>query len=775
MLLYVLAPCIVAIPCPRAWLDLLAPNVVQEVDATRFAVGLAEASWIPLSLDPASSHERIAYGVAVGAAFLSARLLVGATGGTGLLRFVAVSSVGVAAAHLGHSLLHPHAVFGLYVPSAGAATGPLLNPNNLAGYMALGVPLCMGLGLRAGRLERWVWWFLAGVVAATGLLAGSRAGAAAILFGPLAFATIRAVRRRRTNTRTSTLAAARGPGLATRATVSFAEAAALVVMVGAIGYGLAELAGDDFVDTNYRDLSKLDLLRAEATALWSSSRTFWFGVGRGGFWSWFAGHYTGPGRVLFAECLPLQHAVELGVPLTLACGVLLILRLKASFWRLHSDVHLGAFVGWLALFLQNFVDYSLELTGIAVSAAVCLAAALPPARFESVGAARNWRESPAISSKLAWTFTGISFLALATTGHSAWRFDALRLERRLSSQLGGPEPASTWQALQRACAAHPADPTFLTLASAHAVLTGSTRAQPLLNRALALAPGWSGPHLWAAYWFLVHERPVQANVELALASETAPREAIETLCSWLKRSPDARLVLDVAPAGGEARKVVLAEAARCLAHAPAEAEVVDDALLAISPADQDALARRARRQLEAGNPENAIALAQELQRIAPRRLAAYSIESDALHKLGRGMEALQVLLRGEPQVDDRRGLLMSLAWTYTALSNAEGMRSTVDQLRLHAGGHPTYLIASASLLGQCEAALGNDARALKALREAISLGAGDEVLALFANVAVRLGQVDIARDAYGQLCGAAPERASFCQARDSLNRRLNGL
>jgi Flp pilus assembly protein TadD len=752
---------------PASWVARLAPDVARAAADAAASVGATLPGWLPLSIDPGGSEERLVFIAAVGATFVGVRLLVLSGRSTPFLVAVATSTVSVAISYLVHRMLGASAVYGLYRPSFTAPFGPILNPNNLAGFMALGLPLCAGLGLRADPARRWLWWFAGAVVASVGLLTGSRAGNVALAIGPLSLGALYYARggaiERRQKRRRPPPADTVAPAAKRRLLEGVGVATALVI----VGFALARVASDNFVDTNYQDWSKVDFLRSELAVLFDEPLRPWLGVGRGGFSVAFAQHFPGNAKALFAECLPLQLAIEFGLPLTILLIAISIARVAPAFWSWRSPAHLGGLIGLGALLLQNLLDFGLELSGIAVPAAACLAAALP--RFRP----RRGLPLPALNLRAAGLVTVvICGLATLGVGYQAARDDRLQLERRLSHLAKNKQSEDFWRTMTVATLAHPADPTFATLAAGVAVLERKRNAGALLNRAMLLAPSWGRPHLWAAHWLYLQGHADQAVSEFALAAETESIEVVIALCAWLGSAPSAELVFTIAPTSGPARAYVLNGGARCLGHAPAEAARLDEALLADDPGHVEARTRRVRLLLTQGAAEEALLLARDLRKDSPSTAEVYIVAADAELSLGNSQKAIDLLEEGAARAEDRSRVLTRLAWVETAGGSAEGMRHAIDQLRMAAGSDVNRQRAAALLLGQYESALGNNARALKALREAVDLGAGAEALAPAAELAQRLGQLDFARETWDRLCRLQPNHPRYCEARNALMRNL---
>ncbi len=753
------------LPLPPWLAGMLAADAVANEHATAVGLGRDPPAWVAFSLDPGRTYERVVFSLAVLSAFTAARALRKLVSSTQLLVIVAVSITLLALSQLGHQLVGSTRVYGLYASYLPGSHGPIINPNNRAGFMALGFPLCLGLALHARGVMRAAWFLVASVVGATGWLAGSRGGVAVLVGGALLFTALHTLRNLFDGRRAGRTSK-EGPTLRRwRAGVgSVAWGGAML----AAGYGLAELANDDFLETNYGDLSKLELFGAELRMLRDCD--IWrllLGVGRGAFAASFTTAYGGEGRALYAESLPLQLAIELGVPLAVLLTFACIARISHRFLRSGTSAQLGALVGVIAIGLQNLVDFSLELSGIAVPTVVALAAALPSVRLSSTRIAAWCRVS--MASRAA-AVGGVAVLAIC--GPLAYRADILSAERALRGDLQEGRMEALWERLTPALRMHPAEASLASLAAAAAVQEHARNAPFWLNRAMALAPGWEGPHLYAARWFWSIGRRDQAVGELRLAAEAALHEAPIVLCQFLEQQPTADVALASAPDQQTARRVMLNAAAECLAAHPAQAARVDDAVLADDAEFAPALQRHARRSLYEHDWVEAARRAQRLRTLHPSSTQPYVIESEALRSQGDPAGAVRLLLSAPENVDDRRAILQALAFAQAETKDEKGMRTTVQRLRAEAAGDTRQLTNAMVLLGQCEASLGNKARAMRAVREAHQLGGGETNLAQAAHLATQLGQLDLALSAWTQLCNSGAAESYYCAQRDGLLKRV---
>src|SRR5204863_7059918 len=101
----------------------------------------------PLSLDPPSTRIEVLRGVAYILAFLAAiRIAHKKEGAVFLERLVVVAPLVVGIIAAIHVAVGAHEVFGFYKPHARDVTiiAPLMNVNQLAGYLALGACVAFG-------------------------------------------------------------------------------------------------------------------------------------------------------------------------------------------------------------------------------------------------------------------------------------------------------------------------------------------------------------------------------------------------------------------------------------------------------------------------------------------------------------------------------------------------------------------------------------------------------------------------------------------------------
>lgn len=294
---------------------------------------------------------------------------------------------------------------------------------------------------------------------------------------------------------------------------------------------------------------------------------FWtVGVGRGAFQSIFAAYRTGDEYVTvpYAASLPLQHAAEFGLPLTVllwSLGAALVRDLWRHRHRLGWSER-GTAAGLTAVLLHNLVDFGLELPGVSVPTVVGLAI---------VVARAHRREQP--RAEPVWRLARVSVLVAPGAAMAAGAAALLALS--VSRQLVSLDKARIRQALRRGDAAqaerlyvdavqrHPADAQVAVLGASAALLLGRPPEVVLrrTNRALELHPADAQAHRIAAWVLSRSGRPAQAALELRLAfargimaDETAISEAAallppHLLPDALPQHPDVQRRLAVRLAG----------------------------------------------------------------------------------------------------------------------------------------------------------------------------------------------------------------------------------
>lgn len=634
--------CAQAVPLPLGLVKYLSP-VTAETWAGALRPFREEITWGSLSLDPgASLREALKW-------FLYALVLwvaIRATrehGPRTVATVVFGSALVVAICTLAHGLAGAQKVFGYYEPTFEPArwqVGPLLNPNNLSGYLNLGA--FVGLGLAFAERGKDIRWLVgAGVALLLGvsLLSGSRAG---FVLVPVGFATFALVRRMESAIR-------RPPSASSRA-----ELATVLLAVGAAAcYGLLGANASTWANLSDTSMDKLRLVQWA----WPMFRDFpVFGTGRGAFESTFPayaavtasdGVYTSPENFL------AQWLCEWGAPVALVAA----LAYARCFWPRtgvpKGRLAAGAFAGVVLLLLQNLLDLGLEVPGVMLL--LCWALALIWVPREQKVATRRRRRARRlfrIAVVLGGLGTGLWILALyrarepLSSERSALREAAVAIE-------GKADAAQLTERLRATMRRHPAEPYFPRLGGLVAMSTASRDAMLWVSRAVERAPNDPRSHILAAEVLARRGILAQALFELRHAVELdadAAKPAGTLAAQWASRWEELRRA---APAGSVGA-VVLLEASRHISRDERwelrlqvlrEALKRDPGSLPVRLALLSELAW----QLDKGKcashapcAEEALRRAKDLEREQPQSAGPVILHAGILASLGRRPESLAI-------------------------------------------------------------------------------------------------------------------------------------
>ena len=585
---------------PWAALPLLLVLGWSAVQVLPLAGGLA------VSLDPPASGRDLASSAAALLAFCAAW----AVAGTRRRREVVlvafgVSGLCVAAVVLGAALL---GLGPLLEPRA-----PFVNPNHLAGFLALTAFPVLGLALRRHGQARLL-WLLAFVVVVAGLfLSLSRGGIGAFFGGVAVFLLLAAWRER--------------PDGEPPHPWRWVALAGLTAALGAVAY----LALEPVV----RELSSLRTARDDVKLeLW---RPAWAlvrerplsGIGRGSFATVFPALKTDPSAVTFThlENEWLQPLVDLGAPAgLLLIGTLALVWLAAARRRDLSSVEVGLLAGTAAVAAHNLVDFSLEFSGVGVPFMVALGLLT--------------RGNGSLRLRWGWLAGGAAaVLAVVVAGALFWRAhptdeEALAVARAPTAALAAAlaEEALRW---------HRADYVPAAAVGARMVLEGHCApAMPWLTRAMALNPTAPEPHQYAARCLAASGQGALARREYRLAVlYGSPGALVEAA----DRFQDVDELLQVAPDTGDG--LIGLGYLLLSRQRPADAALVfrralDDSL------DTRALVPLAGALLAAGELEEALELAQRRTREKPADPEGWRVASAVLLAEGYDDEARATLEQG---------------------------------------------------------------------------------------------------------------------------------
>jgi O-Antigen ligase len=491
------------IPLPLAWLGVVAPHSA-DVWSGLSALDGSQRVRASISLDPgASALEALRWGMY--AAVLAGALVARRERTTvWLAELLFLSALAVALITLLHGLVGAERIYGIYQPSFTVERfrrGPLLNSNNLSGYLNLGLGAAAGLWL-SGRTKLPHWLLGVGtlLVLSLDLASGSRGGLLALVLAAVVL----------------------GIWYARTASVSqtWRTSALVAGSLGVLGSALALLLGGNRL---IAELASGDVARKVAAWRWSLDlirENTWLGVGRGAFESAFGayrGRVSADWTAVFShpENIALQWVTEWGVVVgggALVVGAALLLRAFVRGSREALQVGLG--LGLVALVAQNLVDLSSEVPGVAVAMVVAAAAILD--RPQAPEAPPSLR--PMLVAGAGATLLVLLAFALGRQPVHLERDQLSQRYRALNVKDAAARTAFRAE-LAGAMSRHPAEAYFPLLGGLVANRGRDQNALRWLNRALELGPSNGTTHLALADTFRLKHAVGQAFLHLKLAVE----------------------------------------------------------------------------------------------------------------------------------------------------------------------------------------------------------------------------------------------------------------
>lgn len=700
-----------AVPLPGWLLHLLSPRAYE----VREMVGALEAS--PLSYEPASTIRESAqlalYAVIAHVAYERATRRRGFAFVTQSVVAAGIASVALAAVH---RLFGAERMLGI-LPSARPANRLLatfVNPNHAAGFMLLAALVSIGLAVSQRRRRERVRYLGAAIVTAVvSALSLSRGGLLALGLGFVLFLFLLVRKRneeledRRSN----------APAI-----VGVTVAVPMVWLAWRYTDLLREFTGREG-----------DPLGVEGKL--NAARDAWplilehpiFGIGRGAYASVYPAYKTATHQFTYThpENLVVQLLSDWGVPFgLLAIGALItlvVIRIRGA----KNAAILGAMVGVAALALQNLVDFSLEIPGVALPVAALLGAA-------GVGIVKEYRIDLKHRRGIALAVLPAVML-IGTTGAA---LSMSEVEEDLVQLEAAAWGTGVRAELQQVAARHPANPVV----AARMAFAAETADEPDLeaalrwaNRTMFLAPTYADGHLVTGRLLLRLGHRRQAFTEMrrawALTAETKRTDLIAHLAR-LARTPEELLeavprrdpVMDL-PDEGELAAAVYplvsqgrADWARTLLGRIERVEAVRVGdLIPVANAAIEAevwpLAEAALAKQRAIEPGHGRAMRLTLQMLKQRRDVA-------------GLEALIEEATVAPELDALPFLRakLDLALERRDLPTA---REALEAVRRRLPPTLSNQVYSAKMLAEIEARDSHPAAAVRALDTAIRLEPGD--------------------------------------------------
>lgn len=577
------------LPLPFALLTQLAPRNAEIWAGARTTLGIAPDISAPLSLDPgASAIEAVKLWTYACVLTTSAALAERKHAALGAL-LLCGSALVLALVTLGHGLVDATRVFGVYTPRLGGKgfrVAPLINPNNLAGYLNLGFASGLGL-LSTGRppIPRWITCLALIPIVGMSVLTGSRAGLASLLL--CAVGAVLWLRPSHEEPRERRR-------LFERFVVATAGVLAVAVTLAVVSSGsrLWHLLFED-------NWSKLQLARATFPLL---AEHAWLGIGRGAFESVFPGTHTAPDNSIFShpENFLIQWVSEWGAPVTLLAllGAAWLLR-RAKLRVGESRLCRGLATGVLALSAQNLFDLGFEVPGVMIALVVAVALAL---RRSSPGPAERRRRAAATPTRV---FSAAAVLAVGLV-LSSWAWsrgettlasdrDALRAAQP-TKQHDREQYAAFRTATSEAMLRHPAEPYFPRLAAFSAWRAGDNPMR-LINRALERGPSEGRTHLLLGRILAAQKLRAQALLELRIAAELEPALVNRIAAATLQLTIDPEELMRAVPSGAAGASMLVALAGRLPKRMEPTARALLEEALRRNPKDARLRLRLVRRVL----------------------------------------------------------------------------------------------------------------------------------------------------------------------------------
>jgi tetratricopeptide (TPR) repeat protein len=509
-----------AVPVPLPVVRLLSP-AAAEVWSQSLRPIHESVRWASLSLDPGASlleaYKWSMYGFAAAA---SARV-ASRYGARAVAALIFASALLVAVLTLGHGLIDARSVFGLYDPRFTAVrwrVGPILNPNNLAGYLNLGAFAGFGLAFRSQQQSR-RWAVLVGValLVGTSVLSGSRAGVVSVAVGVLSFLGLHHFRSEPRHARS---------GGSRTALLLFALALPAGLALGWIGARQSTWQG--LFD---QELTKLTMI-GRSLRLVADFPVF--GIGRGAFESVSPAYgVAAAGHRVAAqpENFLAQWAIEWGLPVALVLVLLGVRSVRHGIRSASSSAVARALLAGLgALFAQNLLDMGLEIAAVGLAVACAIGALSAPhgarAPVDVVAAAPL---QPSVPFRLAiWPWaTALSVLVwLGSIVVSRWPVadERLALQSSFSARSGWDEQghASMVEQLRGAMRRHPAEFYFSHLGAAASLEARRGDPMPWLSHAIERNPYAGRTRVLAARALVRRSALSQAMSQLRSAVELEP-------------------------------------------------------------------------------------------------------------------------------------------------------------------------------------------------------------------------------------------------------------
>jgi hypothetical protein len=766
------------IPLPASLVAAVAPHTADIWSRALTPLREPGPAWVSLSLDPIATRIEVLRGVSYIGAFLAAlKITSRRDGSTFLATAIVAGGLLMAIAAVVHPAFGIVKVFGFYRPGPGIDprhVAPLLNPNHLAAY--LNVAFCVALAAAIApepALPRPFAFAAVFALAGTQLWVASRGG---VLLMVVAATLVVWMSRVRAPDARSALP--RAVPLLFVAIVSLA-----MIVFGTSRDAVVELASTD--------ASKLSAVREMGRMI----PTYWvFGAGRGSFESTFAEFRDGTTHAVFThpETILVQWPAEWGLPIALAAAAALLLALwpRANVTRSYASI--GAWVALATAAAHNLIDFSSEVPGVVLVLSVCAGIVVggAPDHAPRTGLGR-WSlrpRVPGVGIALLTAF-GLAIAAPCIGRDLVADRDRLRLLALAQDTTVTAMHAVARQAMLR----HPAEPYIPYAVALRASRMRDESVVPWTSHVLERAPVY-GPAHYVLARSLASDFPSQARLEYRLSIEqehgfidVIVREIPRVVSSF----DDA---MELVPNGREDISMLNVLIASVDARLPATRVRLDEELSRRDPKARGPVERRLRDAvwaLEAGDSapwclpesprakclERVVALAKQLQAMAPSSCAAWALEARGRVAAGEGPDALRTLESATGRVTDRTACLRELVTLALEAHANEMVTRGLDQIAHAACADEAECVANLVFAAGAETQRGNPRHAYAMLKRAQSrTPENDDLTADAARLASSVDLHGEALDLYQKLAQKHPGdprwAASARRERDALMRGM---
>ncbi|HEY5260708.1 MAG TPA: O-antigen ligase family protein [Solirubrobacteraceae bacterium] len=564
---------------PIGWLAVIAPHNADVWSRALSPLHEPGPSWAPISLDPTATRVEVLKGVAYLLAFVTALRVARRREGVAFLGAVIVlTGVVLAVVAVLHPAFGAHKLYGLYEPGSGIAErhiAPLLDPNNLAGY--LNVSFCFALAAALApdpRIPRPIAGAAVLLLVATQVWIASRAGVTCMILGAIVVVAIRWYARSREQRIGGTILSLVTGGAAVAGVV-------LIVLAGS-----NEASGELLDD----DVSKLQMFQRVMRML---PAVPFFGCGRGAFESAYPVFRTGYGFVTYThpENVIAQWILEWGLPISVAGFAALAFALRPTEMFARSTTAAGGWAGLVALAIQNLGDLGTEIPGLLLAGVVCAAVVVggTPGRAAPWRGAR-WAGHPRI---IVIAGGAAAAFAMIAVGGGIGRELAQDRRRMYDAALDASHPVDAMRGQVRAAMLrHPAEP-YLPFAMGLRVFPQAHEdAIPWIGATLERAPVYGPAHLVLAR-AVASRAPSQARLEYRIATEQAPEQSPTALAEAARLVGSYEDALELVGPGKQGTQTLGALTELLEARLPATSVRLDAELASRDPTDSRPVLRAA--------------------------------------------------------------------------------------------------------------------------------------------------------------------------------------